>query len=144
MDLKEPREGAIPWACGHGGEVWYANLHADVDDPLVIEHAKRLVDKAVPQKLSTFFGGHYCSFVTREYLLNLLLFHHKEHGRFPVGPVCVVSRKELDSIHHPKWHRWLNWLDWMWRIRKQDFDDPHWLYIPSVQSVTDVEKGPAV
>lgn len=144
MDLREPCKGSIPWACGHAGTVWYANLHANFDDPEVIEQAKRLVDKAAPQKLSTFYGGHYYSFITREYLLNLLLFHHKEHGHFPVGPVCIVSRKELDGMNHPKWHRWLNWLDWMWRVRKQSFDDPQWLHLPSLQSVLNDETKPAI
>lgn len=143
MDLTEPRESSVAWACGHGGTVWYANLHVDFDDPVVIDQAKRIVDKAAPQKLNTFFGGHYYSFVTREYLLNLLLFHHKEHGHFPVGPVCVVSVKVFDGIRHPMWHRWLNWLDWIRRSRKQPFDDPDWLYLPSLQGVPNDETEPA-
>jgi hypothetical protein len=46
-----------PWACGPGGEIWYACVHADIDDEVVIETAKRLVDRAIPQKQPTFFGG---------------------------------------------------------------------------------------
>ena len=44
-----------PWACGHNGAIWYACVHADVHDEAVINAAKRIVDKAIPQKLSTFF-----------------------------------------------------------------------------------------
>lgn len=135
MGFEHPGIRSTPWACGHAGTVWYANLHAEFDDPAAIEQAKRIVDEVVPQKLSTFHGTHCYSFVTREYLLNLLLFHHKDYGHFPVGPVCIVSREEMDGIHHPQRSRWRNWFSWMWSIREEEFEDPSWVYIPSLSSL---------
>ena len=125
-----------PWSCGHNGEIWYACVHADVDDELVIDTAKRLVDKAMPQKLSTFFGGHYYSFVTREYLLNLLLFHYQEHDMFPVGSICIVERWLWDGMVFRHRGKWLN--SWAWRFdtqRKEMKAPGFWIQIPTVQSV---------
>jgi hypothetical protein len=45
-----------PWSCGHNGEIWYACIHADADDEVVIETAKHLVDRALTQKLPTFLA----------------------------------------------------------------------------------------
>lgn len=71
MDFRVPGNRQTTWACGPQGAIWYANLHADIEDQIVVENAKRIVDKALPQKQPTFFGGHYYSFfLTREYLLN--------------------------------------------------------------------------
>lgn len=98
LDFRIDGVRQTPWNCGHKGKAWYACIHANVDDEVVIETAKRLVDHAVPQKLSTFFGGHYYSFVTREYLLNLLLFHYQDFGMFPVGSICIVERWPWDGM----------------------------------------------
>lgn len=125
-----------PWACGHNGAIWYACVHADIDDEVVIETAKRLVDKAIPQKLSTFFGGHYYSFVTREYLLNLLLFHYQEHEMFPVGSICIVERWCWDGLVFKRRGQWLNAWAWRFDTQRQEMKAPgFWVQIPTVQSV---------
>ena len=124
-----------PWACGHKGSVWYADVHADIDDELVISNAKRIVDKVLPQRLSTFFGGHYYSFMTREYLLNLLLFFYQDHGLFPSGHVCIVDRWVWGGMRHRKQGKWLT--NWAWRFMgRADTTVPgYWIYIPSLLSV---------
>jgi hypothetical protein len=136
MDFRVPGNRQTPWACGPNGAIWYANLHTDIEDQIVIENAKRIVDKALPQKQSTFFGGHYYSFLTREYLLSLLLFHFQEHGLFPTGSVCIVDQWAWDSRpfrHKGKW-----FTSWTWRfgIRRSELKSPgYWVQIPSLLSV---------
>ena len=123
MNFKVQGARQTPWACGHKGEIWYATIHAEVFDEKVIEDAKLIVDSTMPQKLKTFFGGHYYSFVTREYLLNLLLFFHKEHGVFPTGHVCIVDRWAWDGQLFKRGSRWIE--SWAWRfIPRSDFRSP--------------------
>ncbi len=38
-----------PWFCGHNGSTWYACVHADINDEVVIDTAKRLVDHSLLQ-----------------------------------------------------------------------------------------------
>ena len=128
-----------PWACGPGGEIWYACVHADIDDEVVIDTAKRLVDRAIPQKRSTFFGGHYYSFVTREYLLNLLLFHFQEHGLFPTGSVCIVNQWVWDGLLYKRQGKWFSGWSWRFVTKRRELKEPgYWVQIPSVLSVLTV------
>ena len=55
--------------------------HADIQDEAVIEQAKKIVDRCSPQRYGPN-GTHAYSFLQREYLLNLLLFHYVDHGFF--------------------------------------------------------------
>ena len=84
-------------------------------------------------KLNTFFGGHYYSFVTREYLLNLILFYREAHGQFPQGAVCIVERWAWQGEAFKRAGRWV--VGWFWRfIRREDFKSPgFWVHLPSVQ-----------
>ena len=54
---KQDSRRQTPWACGRNGEIWYATLTPEVDNLTVIENAKRIVDVAMPQRLSTQYGG---------------------------------------------------------------------------------------
>jgi hypothetical protein len=130
-----------PWACGPGGDIWYACVHANIEDEAVIDTAKRLVDRAIPQKQSTFVGGHYYSFVTREYLLNLLLFHFQEHGLFPSGSVCIVNQWVWDGLLYKRQGKWLSGWAWRFVTKRSELKEPgYWVQIPSVSSVL---TGPA-
>jgi hypothetical protein len=136
MDFREPGNRQTPWACGPNGEIWYANIHANIEDEIVIDNAKRIVDRALPQKRSTFFGGHYYSFVTREYLLNLLLFYFQEHGLFPTGAVCIVNQWVWSGMRFKHQGKWLT--SWVWRFstRRSELKEPgFWVQIPSLVSV---------
>ena len=133
MDFRVPNTRQTPWACGHNGEVWYAVIHPDIEDETVIDCAKRIVDEALPQKLSTFFGGHYYSFVTREYLLNLLLFYYEEHGLFPTGAVCIVDRWVWEGSWCRRGGQWWQFWTWRWPNRSELKAPGYWVQIPPVR-----------
>jgi hypothetical protein len=125
-----------PWACGPKGTIWWANVHAEVDDEIVIDNAKRIVDGATPQKQSTFFGGQYYSFVTREYLLNLLLFYYRDHGLFPTGAVCIVNQWVWDGFMHKSHAKWIPGWAWRFVTRRAELHQPgFWVQIPSILSI---------
>ena len=143
MDLRVKGTGRqTPWACGHKGDIWYANVHAEIEDEIAIDSAKRIVDRVMPQKRSTFFGGHYYSFVTREYLLNLLLFYYKSNGLFPTGAVCIVDEWVWNGFFWKEQGKW--WpVGWFWRFktRRADLHKPGWwVQIPSLLSVLQEEE----
>jgi hypothetical protein len=126
------------WGNSHqifGGDPWYANISADIDDLTVIENAKRIVDACCPQKMSTFFGGHYYSFQTREYLLNLLLFYYADHNEFPVGNVCIVERWlwEIDFYRQVK--GWVKSKIWRFLPREENFQAGEWIRIPALSEL---------
>ena len=136
LNLRKTGVRQTPWACGHKGAIWYANVHADVFQEETIENAKKIVDKALPQKLSTFFGGHYYSFITREYLFNLLLFHFEEHGSFPVGSICIVERWVWDGMLFRSHGKWLKSWAWRFGFKRDEVKAPgYWVRIPSLESM---------
>jgi len=138
MKLTDPLNGhQTAWACGPNGEIWYAHVHADVYDEIVIENAKRIVDIAVPQKRSTFFGGHYYSFVTREYLLNLLLFYHQDYGVFPTGSVCIVNQWVWSGIAFKRQGKWFSGWFWRFGTHRDELREPgYWVLIPSLEEIS--------
>lgn len=126
------------WGRSHlcyGGDPWFANITADIDDLQVIEDAKRIVDACCPQRTSTFFGGHYYSFVTREYLLNLLLFHYCDHSEFPVGSICIVDKWvwRVDSYRQAK--GWITSKFWRFLPREKSFQPGEWIRIPALSEL---------
>jgi hypothetical protein len=145
MDLRVKGTGRqTPWACGPKGDIWYANVHAEIDDEIVIENAKRIVDRVIPQKKSTFFGGHYYSFVTREYLLNLLLFYYRDHGLFPTGAVCIVNQWVWDGFMYKSLGRWVTGWAWRFVTRRAELHQPgFWIQIPSLVTVLQDHEDPS-
>lgn len=133
LESRDLTKHQTPWPCGHGGAVWWANVHTEERDEAVLQVAKWQVDQALPQKLNTYFGGHYYSFVTREYLLNLILFYREAHGQFPQGAVCIVERWAWQGEAFNRAGRWV--VGWFWRfMRREDFKSPgFWVHLPSVQ-----------
>jgi hypothetical protein len=115
-----------------GKQIWYANIPADIDDLEVIANAKKIIDACYPQKKSTFFGGHYYCFCTREYLLNLILFHYASHGHFPVGQVCIVDRWLWDVDAYRVATGWVKSKIWRWIKRNETFKPGDWIKIPAL------------
>jgi hypothetical protein len=114
----------------YGEQIWYANISPEIDDPDVIEDAKRIVDICYPQKKSTFFGGHYYCFCTREYLLNLILFHFADHGVFPEGHVCIVDQWLWRTDAYRLATGWVKGKFWRWHKRSESFQPGEWVKIP--------------
>ena len=107
---------------------WEARVLIEIDDENVINHAKKLVDHCIPQKWSTFHGTHYFSFVTREFLLNLLLQRFQQTGAFPVGTVCVVDEWWWRNV--PGSSMWSFAFN---RKRGRDYPIAKWIEIPRLE-----------
>jgi hypothetical protein len=105
----------------------------------VIENAKRIVDEAMPQRLSTQYGGHYYSFVSREQLLNVLLFHYISNGFFPTGSICIVDKREWDSVTVKHLGRSFNWLIWKPRNRPAEYLPVTWIKISPLAGVVNTQ-----
>lgn len=132
MDFRVPSVKQTPWACGHNGEVWSACVYSDIEDEAVVDRAKRLVDGALPQKLSTFFGGYHHSFLTREYLLNLLLFYYQEHGLFPKGAVCIVDKWVWEGSWVRRGGKWWQFWAWRWPNRSELRAPGYWGHLQNL------------
>lgn len=130
-----PRARQTPWACGPDGRVWYATIHRDIDDEVVIENAKRIVDGALPEQPSTYWQHHY-AFIRREFLLNLLLAHYERHEAFPVGAVCLVDKWMWEAVVFKHRGEWCRWSSFVFGVAREDYNAPgRWIKIPSLQSV---------
>ena len=126
-----PERRQTAWHCGYQGTIWYANIDAPVDDHSVIEDAKLIVDAARPQKHGPY-GAHYYSFITREYLLNILLFHYSDHGTFPEGALCIVDEwvwKNTTRVGNS------NWFSWSSKKTGRHYERPFWIKIPKLSDV---------
>jgi hypothetical protein len=126
-----PERRQTAWHCGYQGTIWYANIDAPVDDNSVIEDAKLIVDAARPQKHGPY-GAHYYSFITREYLLNILLFHYSDHGVFPEGTLCIVDEwvwKNTTRVGNS------HWFSWSSKKTGRHYERPFWIKIPKLSDV---------
>ena len=132
---KQDGRRQTPWGsmttC-YGDPIWYANITPDIDDLSVIEDAKTIVDACYPQQKSTFFGGHYYCFLTREYLLNLLLFYHDAHKCFPVGQICIVDKWLWSCDAYRATKGWFRSRFWRFLPRQDSFTGGQWINLPSL------------
>ncbi len=85
-----PQRHQTEWGTALSGNTWLAYIDAPITDSQVIEDAKRIVDHCSPQRYGPQ-GTHGYSFLKREYLLNLILFHYVDHGFFPAGHICITD-----------------------------------------------------
>jgi len=115
-----------------GGWTFYANIPEDFKELKVINVAKGIVDFALPQKFGPH-GTHYYSFVTREYVLNLILYFYQRHQRFPHGDICVVDHWWWETPSY------LNALSFNTlfksRKRERNYSPGYWVYIPSLEEL---------
>ena len=136
---KQDGRRQTPWGVkktSFGDEFWYANITPDIDDLLVIENAKTIVDACYPQQKNTFFGGHYYCFLTREYLLNLLLFYYDVHKCFPVGQICIVDKWLWKSEAYRAATGWFTSRFWKFLPRQESFNAGQWINLPSLDEAT--------
>lgn len=87
---KNPSRKQTSWGKTASGLEWLAYIDADIDDEEIIDRAKLIVDHCSPQQYGPN-GTHGYSFLKREYILNLLLFHYIDHGFFPSGNICITD-----------------------------------------------------
>ena len=125
MSFLEPNtsQNQTEWKFG----IWtfYANIPEEVKDLKVIENAKRIVDFALPQRFGPH-GTHYYSFVTREYLLNLILYFYKEHERFPHGDICIVDHWYWKSLYS-------GGRVFQGRKKGRNYSAGYWIYLPTLR-----------
>ena len=112
----------------------YAFIPESMQDSVVIEDAKSIVDFILPQKEGQFTSQY--SFWTREYVLNLILFFYAEHQKFPKGDICIIrdyywrSPPCLDGDDEYGRKIYLH------EIRKgRNYDAGYWVKIPSLNQV---------
>ena len=122
----DPSQNQTEWKFGTW--TFYANIPEEIKDLNIIENAKSIVDFAIPQRFGPH-GTHYYSFVTREYVLNLILYFYKEHKRFPHGDICIVD--------HWYWKSFYSGGGRVFQSRKKgrNYTQGDWIYLPSLREV---------
>ena len=128
MSFLEPDASQNQTEWKFGTWTFYANIPEEIKDLKIIENAKSIVDFAIPQRFGPH-GTHYYSFVTREYVLNLILYFYKEHKRFPHGDICIVYRWYWKSFHSGGGRVFQN------RKKGRNYTQGDWIYLPSLQEV---------
>jgi hypothetical protein len=109
-----------------GETYFYANIPEEIQDLKVIEDAKCIVDFALPQRFGPWSTEYY-SHLTREYVLNLILYFYRDHKHLPHGAICIVD--------HWYWKTTgvSNWSVFSARKRERNYDPGYWVYIPSLK-----------
>jgi len=129
---KDTKRTQTTWG-EHGPEkAWFAYIDADIQDAEVIEQAKTIVDHCSPQRYGPH-GTHAYSFLKREYLLNLLLFHYVDHGSFPSGHICITDEwLYSDSVTTDSKSRWYSFRP---RKKGRNYFAGWWIKIPSLAEI---------
>ena len=128
MSFLEPDVSQNQTEWKFGTWTFYANIPEETKDVKIVENAKSIVDFAIPQRFGPH-GTHYYSFVTREYVLNLILYFYKEHKRFPHGDICIVDRWYWKSFHSGGGRVFQN------RKKGRNYTQGDWIYLPSLREV---------
>ena len=136
----DPKRNQTIWKIGKWD--FYTNIPEAITDLKVINEAKAIVDWAIPQAFGPH-GTHYYSFVTREYVLNLILNYYRIHGRFPQGDVYVADKW---CWQHPVTKNYgaspfSFWWAGVFKIAKRpkEYPDGHWVSLPSLEGIEDRE-----
>ncbi|MCF8190223.1 MAG: hypothetical protein K9J14_03065 [Polynucleobacter sp.] len=119
------------WGEYGGGKTWVANIDAKVQDTDVIETAKAIVDHCSPQRYGPH-GSHAYSFLKREYLLNLLLFHYVDYGFFPSGHICITDDWLYEA---PIKTSGSAWFCFKFRKKGRHYQAGWWIKIPSTEEI---------
>ena len=127
MSFLEPNAGQNHTKWKFGTWTFYANIPQEIKDLKVIENAKSIVDFTIPQRFGPH-GTHYYSFVTREYVLNLILYFYKEHKRFPHGDICIVDRWYWKSFYS-------GGRVFQGRKKGRNYSAGDWIYLPTLREV---------
>ena len=127
MSFLEPDSGQNQTQWKFGTWTFYANIPEEIKDLKIVENAKSIVDFAIPQRFGPH-GTHYYSFVTREYVLNLILYFYKEHKRFPHGDLCIVDNWYWKSFYS-------GGRVFQSRKKGRNYSAGDWIYLPTLREV---------
>lgn len=126
--LTQPNK--VQWGKSPSKYQWEARIFADVDST-VIEAGKRIVDHCSPQRYGpNIVGGH--SFLKREYLLNLLLFHYQDYGFFPHGHICITDEWLYER---PSYLGKSKWFLFKSRSKGRVYEPGWWIRVPSQEEI---------
>lgn len=128
---KDPKRIQTTWGVIGGNKNFLAYIDADIQDEAVIEQAKKIVDQCSPQRYGPN-GTHAYSFLQREYLLNLILFHYVDHGFFPSGHICITDEWLYQSSIKTTGSRWFSFKC---RTKGRNYQAGWWIKIPSLAEV---------
>ena len=106
---------------------FYANIPDDIQDLKIIDDAKSIVDFALPQKFGPW-GTEYYSHLTREYVLNLILYFYKDHKKFPQGDICITDHWYWKSGN-------FGGRVFQSRKRERNYIAGYWIHLPSLKEV---------
>ena len=132
MSFLEPDAGQNQTQWKFGTWTFYANIPEEIRDVKIVANAKSIVDFAIPQRFGPH-GTHYYSFVTREYVLNLILYFYKEHKRFPHGDICIVDRWYWKSTYS-------GGRVFQNRKKGRNYTRGDWIYLPSLREVKKIKR----
>jgi len=128
---KDTKRTQTTWGA-HGLEkTWLAYIDADIQDAEVIEQAKTIVDHCSPQRYGPH-GTHAYSFLKREYLLNLILFHYVDHGSFPSGHICITDEWLYET---PIKTTGSTWFSFRPRKKGRYYQAGWWIKIPGLAEI---------
>ena len=127
MSFLEPDSDQNQTQWKFGTWTFYVNIPEEIKDLKIVENAKSIVDFAIPQRFGPH-GTHYYSFVTREYVLNLILYFYKEHKRFPHGDICIVDRWYWKSFYS-------GGRVFQGRKKGRNYSAGDWIYLPTLREV---------
>ena len=128
---KDPKRIQTTWGLIGGNKNFLAYIDADIQDEAVIEQAKKIVDRCSPQRYGPN-GTHAYSFLQREYLLNLLLFHYVDHDFFPSGHICITDEWLYQSSVKTTGSRWFSFKC---RTKGRHYQAGWWIKIPSLLEI---------
>jgi hypothetical protein len=135
---KDPKRIQTTWGQIGGNKNFLAYIDADIQDEAVIEQAKKIVDRCSPQRYGPN-GTHAYSFLKREYLLNLILFHFVDHGFFPSGHICITDEwLYSDSVTTDSKSRWYSFRP---RKKGRKYYAGWWIKIPSLAEIESSNVG---
>lgn len=128
---KAAKRSQTEWGKCGPDKTWLAYIDANIQDEVVIEQAKKIVDRCSPQRYGPNGTNGY-SFFQREYLLNLLLFHYADHGFFPSGHICITDEW---IYQHPIKTTGSTWFCFKSRSKVRRYEAGWWIKIPSLDEI---------
>ena len=128
---REKARQQTQWGMIGDRHTWFAYIDAPITDLAIIEDAKWIVDHCAPQRYGPH-GTHAYSFLKREYLLNLLLFHYADHGFFPAGHICITDEWLYQS---PIQTTGGSWYSFKCRKAGRNYQAGWWIKIPRLEEI---------